>query len=86
MLNYHGYVSTYSGDEHYQSFYAWTVFFLSRILSIGHCRELLILCLRFCNRFFVVLPVSLCLYYSLFIPSVSPMFCSHLTCVLHDLT
>lgn len=27
MLNYHVYVSTYSGDKYYQSFYAWTGFF-----------------------------------------------------------
>lgn len=58
--------------------------FLSRILSIVYHSELLVLCLRFCYRFFVILPVSPCSYYSPLIPSVSPVFCSHLICVLHD--
>lgn len=60
--------------------------FAHRIFSIVDSRELPLLCLRFCDKFFVVLPVSSRSYYSPLIPSVSPMFCSHLVCVLHDLT
>lgn len=63
-----------------------SVFELIFAHTIVDSRELPLLCLRFCDKFFVVLPVSSRSYYSPLIPSVSPMFCSHLVCVLHDLT